>query len=48
MKDLKLQELTMEEVQSIDGGSMAVAGLILGAIAIEVGLCAICYQIGKD
>ena len=46
MENLKLQELTVRESQAIDGGSLFL--IALGVLAIEVGLCAICYQIGRD
>ena len=44
MENLKLQELTVEEIQSIDGG----IGIIIGIAAVYVGLLLICYEIGRD
>ena len=46
MENLKLQELTVRESQAIDGGNLIL--IALGVITIEVGLCAFCYQIGRD
>lgn len=47
MKNSKLQGLTIEEIQSVNGG-FAVTATVLAVMSIELAICALCYQIGRD